>query len=71
MKVNDIFNSNKQKQKMIFSDSNFKPYRKKPTISIYDMELNVEQKIASFNNQDAFEWFLRECLKIGEVGESE
>lgn len=58
-------------KKMMFSDSNFKPYRKKPTISIYDMELNIEQKIASFNNQDAFEWFLRECLNIKEVGENE
>ena len=58
-------------KKIMFSDSNFKPYRKKPTISIYDMELNVDQKIASFNNKDAFEWFLRECLKIGEDGENE
>ena len=51
------------KYKMIFSDSNFKPYRKKPTISIYDTELNIEQKIASFNSQDTFEWFVRECIK--------
>ena len=51
------------KYKMIFSDSNFKPYRKKPTISIYDAELNIEQKIASFNSQDTFEWFIRECVK--------
>lgn len=51
------------KYKMMFSDSNFKPYRKKPTISIYDTELNIEQKIASFNSQDTFEWFIRECIK--------
>lgn len=48
--------------KMIFSDSNFKPYRKKPTISIYDADLNVEQKIASFNSQEAFEWFVHNCI---------
>jgi len=51
------------KYKIIFSDCNFKPYRKKPTISIYDAELNIEQKIASFNSQDCFEWFVRECIK--------
>jgi hypothetical protein len=50
------------KYKMIFSDSNFKPYRKKPTISIYDAEKNCETKIASFNSQDTFEWFIRECV---------
>ena len=48
------------KYKMLFSDSNFKPYRKKPTISILDE--NVETKIASFNNQDAFEWFVHNCV---------
>jgi hypothetical protein len=51
------------KYKMMFSDSNFKPYRKKPTISIYDTEENCETKIASFNSQDTFEWFIRECIK--------
>ena len=59
--------------KMIFSDSSFKPYRKKPTISIYDADINVEQKIASFNNQDAFDWFVHNCitpyLKDSEVEE--
>ena len=30
--------------KLMFSDSNFKPMRKKPTISIYDAEHNIEQK---------------------------
>lgn len=49
-------------KKMVFSDCHFKPYRKKPTISIYDAEINVEQKIASFNSQEAFEWFIKECL---------
>ena len=44
--------------KMVFSDSAFKPYRKKPTISIYDSEKNCETKIASFNSQDTFEWFV-------------
>ena len=51
------------KYNMIFSDSKFKPYRKKPTISIYDTELNLEQKIASFNSQDMFERFIRDCVK--------
>lgn len=51
------------KYKMIFSDSNFKPYRKKPTISVYDPDLNVEQKVASFNSQDAFEWFIEKLIK--------
>ena len=50
------------KYKMIFSDSNFKPYRKKPTISIYDAEKNCETKIASFNSQETFERFI-ELLK--------
>ncbi len=50
------------KYKMIFSDSNFKPYRKKPTISIYDADMNVEHKIASFNSQDTFEWFIYNCI---------
>ena len=49
------------KYKLLFSDSNFKPYRKKPTISIYDAEKNIETKIASFNNQETFEWFLSLC----------
>ena len=44
--------------KIILSDSNFKPYRKKPTISVYDAEENCETKIASFNSQDTFEWFI-------------
>jgi hypothetical protein len=50
------------KYKIIFSDSNFKPYRKKPTISIYDSDKNCETKIASFNSQDTFEWFIHNCV---------
>ncbi len=42
---------------LVFSDSHFSYARKKPTISVYDKDLNVEQKIASFNNKEAFEWF--------------
>ena len=45
--------------KIMFSDSSYKPYRKKPTISVYDIEQNCETKIASFNNQCAFEWFVK------------
>lgn len=51
------------KCKLIFSDTHFKPYRKKPTISIYDAELNIEHKIASFNSKETFEWFIREYVK--------
>lgn len=51
------------KYKMLFSDSNFKPYRKKPTISIYDSEKNCETKIASFNSQDTFKWFVENMIK--------
>lgn len=47
-----------KRYKMMFSDTTFKPYRKKPTISIYDAEKNCETKIASFNSQDTFEWFI-------------
>lgn len=47
------------KYKILFSDSNFKPYHKKPTISIYDEEKNCETKIASFNSQETFEWFIK------------
>lgn len=44
--------------KMFFSNTTFKPYRKKPTISIYDVKKNCETKIASFNSQETFEWFI-------------
>lgn len=47
-------------KKMMFSDTNFKPYRKKPTISIYEENTNIETKIASFNSQETFEIFLKE-----------
>ena len=43
---------------MYFSDCHFKPYRKKPTISIYDEAENTETKIASFNNEESFKWFV-------------
>ena len=46
------------KYKLMFSDSSFKPMRKKPTISVYDEEKNCETKIASFNNEETFEWFI-------------
>ena len=49
-------------KKLIVSDTHFKPQRKKPTISIYDEELNIEQKIASFNSQETFEWFVKEII---------
>lgn len=39
---------------LVFSDTAFKPYRKKPTLSIYDAEENCEIKLASFNNQELF-----------------
>lgn len=54
------------KRKIIFSDNNFKHCRKKPTMSVYDAELNVEQKVASFNSQETFEWFL-ELFEIREA----
>lgn len=46
------------RHKMVFSDNNFKPYRKKPTISVYDVDQNTETKIASFNSQETFEWLV-------------
>lgn len=47
-----------ERHKMMFSDSNFKWCRKKPTVSIYDIDQNTETKIASFNSQETFEWFI-------------
>ena len=44
---------------IIFSDSSFKPYRKKPTMSIYMSDINCEQKVASFNSQESFEFFVK------------
>ncbi len=40
---------------LFFSDSHFKPFRKKPTLSVYDPKTNCETKVASFNSQEAFE----------------
>ena len=49
-------------KKLMFSDTNFKYARKKPTISVYDEKANQDTKIASFNNQEIFEWFVKEIL---------
>lgn len=51
------YSINMGKFKIIFSDFTFKPYRKKPTISV--LEGNCETKIASFNSQETFEWFIK------------
>lgn len=56
------YSLNDGKYKILFSDSNFKPYRKKPTMSVYDTEKNCETKVASFNSQDTFEWFINTVL---------
>ena len=50
-------------REMIFSDTHFKDFRKKPTISIYDANVNCETKIASFNSQETFEWFIDTIVK--------
>lgn len=49
-------------KKLIVSDQNFKPMRKKPTLSVYDENTNTEIKVASFNNQEVFEWFVKDIL---------
>ena len=46
------------KHKVIMSDTTFQPMCKKPTMSVYDSEKNVETKVASFNSQETFEWFI-------------
>ena len=51
------------KYKLIFSDTHFKDFRKKPTISVYDADTNSETKIASFNSQETFEWFIEAVVK--------
>ena len=51
------------KYKLIFSDTHFKDFRKKPTISVYDADTNSETKIASFNSQETFEWFVEAVVK--------
>ena len=52
---------------LIFSDSHFFYARKKPTISIYDKDKNMETKIASFNSQETFEWYVRMLKEQGMV----
>ena len=49
--------------KLIFSDTHFKDFRKKPTISVYDADNNSETKIASFNSQEVFEWFINQVAE--------
>ena len=51
------------KYKLIFSDTHFKDFRKKPTISVYDADANCEIKIASFNSKETFEWFINELAE--------
>ncbi len=51
------------KYKLIFSDTHFKDFRKKPTISVYDADTNSEMKIASFNSQETFEWFIEAVVE--------
>lgn len=57
--------------KVLFSDTHFKPFRKKPTISVYDAESNSETKIASFNSQETFEWFVKTIAEQTEPTERE
>lgn len=52
------------KYKLIFSDTHFKDFRKKPTISVYDADTNSETKIASFNSQETFEWFVEAVAEV-------
>ena len=47
------------------SDTLFKDMCKKPTISLYDAKTNCEQKIASFNNQETFETFIKYLKEKG------
>lgn len=51
------------KYKLMFSDTHFKDFRKKPTISVYDADTNSETKIASFNSQETFEWFIEAVVE--------
>ena len=57
------------KYKLIFSDTHFKDFCKKPTISVYDADENSETKIASFNSQEVFEWFIKEVAEQTERSE--
>lgn len=52
---------------LILSDTHFSYARKKPTISIYDKDKNTETKIASFNSQETFEWYVRMLKEQGMV----
>lgn len=59
---------------MIFSDSSYSDYRKKPTVSIYDKDTNTETLVACFRSKEAFEWFIgkmREAHILYEKGEDE
>ena len=56
--------------KLIFSDTHFKDFRKKPTISVYDADNNTETKIASFNSQETFEWFVKEIAEHAKLHRS-
>jgi len=51
------------KYKLMFSDTHFKDFRKKPTISVYDADTNSETKIASFNSKETFEWFIEAVVE--------
>ena len=59
------------KYKLIFSDTHFNDFRKKPTISVYDADENSETKIASFNSQEVFEWFIKEVAEQTEPSTEE
>lgn len=54
------------KYKIFLSDSRYNWCRKKPTISVYDKEKNIETKVASFNNQESFEWLVKVVMEGGE-----
>ena len=45
--------------RIYFSDTHFNYARKKPTISVYDKNRNMEMKVASFNNDESFVYLLR------------
>ena len=57
------------KYKLIFSDTHFKDFRKKPTISVYDADTNSETKIASFNSKETFEWFIEAVVEADRKAE--
>ena len=49
------------------SDSEFKPYRKKPTLAI--RKGNKTEKVASFNNWDSALYFFNTCCDMFGVKE--